>query len=150
MSLNWLKENIGKARAGLSAEVSKFSNRTFLEAVVNGCVLVASADGSIDSFEKRKMMGFLERSEELKHFEARQVIEVFKKAAEDIEFYMDIGRAGALRTVGKVKSNVEQSRLLVRVVCAIAGADGTFDDDEKTAVRSICQELGLPASDFDL
>lgn len=150
MALNWLKENVAKARSGLTAEVSKFKNRTFLEAVVNGCVLVSAADGSIDSAEKQKMMGFLERSDELKHFEARQVIEIFRKVSEDIEFDIDLGKASALRTIAKLKGKDDQARLLIRVICAIAMADGEFDDSEKAMVRTICNELGVPPADFDL
>lgn len=148
--LNWLKQNAEQARATLSAEASKFKNRGFMEAVVNGCALVAAADGSIDGSEKQKMVGFIERAEELKHFEVRQVIEVFKKAADDFEFDHTIGKASALKVIGKIKGNEEQARLLVRVVCAIGAADGDFDAKEKAMVAEIAQELGLNPSDFDL
>jgi len=79
MPMNWLRENVTKARANLAAEVSKFQNKAFMEAVVSGCALVAAADGSIDASEKQKMAQFLERSDELKHFDIRQVIEVSTK-----------------------------------------------------------------------
>ena len=61
--LNWLKENAAQARSKLTAEASKFKNKAFMEAVVNGCALVAAADGSIDSSEKQKMAGFIERAD---------------------------------------------------------------------------------------
>ena len=57
--LNWLKQNAEQARSKLTAEASKFKNRAFMEAVVNGCALVAAADGDIDASEKQKMAGFL-------------------------------------------------------------------------------------------
>lgn len=148
--MKWLKDNAAKARAGLTAEVSKFKNRIFMEAAVNGCAVVAAADGSISSEEKQKMAGFIHRSEELKHFEMREVIEAFKKATEDFEFDKDLGRAGAFQKIGKIKGSEEQSRLLVRVVCAIGAADGNFDENERQAVREICIELGLNPADFDL
>lgn len=148
--LNWLKQNTADARAKMSAEVSKFKNRTFMEAVVSGCALVAAADGSIDSSEKQKMAGFLERSEELKHFDMRQVIEVFQRVAGDFEFDDAIGKATALRTIGKVRGNPEQARLLVRIVCAIGAADGEFDAQERTVVSEIARELDLDPTEFDL
>lgn len=148
--LNWLKENTTSARAKMSAEVSKFKNRNFMEAVVSGCALVAAADGSIDASEKQKMAGFMERADELKHFDMRQVIEVFNKAVGDFEFDHSIGKATALKSIGKIKGNDEQSRLLVRVVCAIGAADGDFDADERAVVGKIAEELGLNPSDFDL
>jgi tellurite resistance protein TerB len=150
MPMNWLRENVTKARANLSAEVSKFQNRAFMEAVVSGCALVAAADGSIDASEKQKMAQFLERSDELKHFDIRQVIEVFNKAAGDFEFDHEIGKANALKTIGKIRGKDDQARLLIRVVCAIGAADGNFDADEKAMVRMIAKDLGLDPAEFDL
>ncbi|MFT7309929.1 MAG: tellurite resistance protein TerB [Paracoccaceae bacterium] len=148
--LGWLKQNTEQARSKLTAEVSKFKNRTFMEAVVSGCALVAAADGSIDAAEKQKMAGFIERADELKHFEMRQVIEVFQKTASDFEFDHTIGRASALKAIGKIKGNEDQARLLVRVVCAIGAADGDFDSQEKAVAAEIARELGLNPADFDL
>lgn len=150
MVMDWLKQNTAAAREKMTAEVSKFKNRAFMEAVVSGCALVAAADGSIDASEKQKMAGFIERADELKHFDMRQVIEVFQKAAGDFEFDHEIGKATALKTIGKIKGNEEQARLLVRIVCAIGAADGDFDADERTVVGEIARELGLNPSDFDL
>ncbi len=148
--LNWLKQNAESAREKLTAEASKFKNRSFMEAVVNGCALVAAADGSIDASEKQKMAGFIERADELKHFEMRQVIEVFQKAVGDFEFDHAIGKASSLKVIGKIKGNDEQCRLLVRVICAIGAADGDFDDKEKAIAAEIASELGLNPAEFDL
>ena len=148
--LKWLKENTDAARAKMAAEVSKFKNRAFMEAVVSGCALVAAADGSIDAEEKQKMAGFVERADELKHFDMREVIEVFQKTAGDFEFDHAIGKATALKTIGKIKGNEEQGRLLVRIVCAIGAADGDFDANERAVVSEIVRELSLDPVDFDL
>lgn len=148
--MKWLRENTANVRAKMAAEVSKFKNKAFMEAVVSGCALVAAADGSIDSAEKQKMAGFIERSDELKHFDMRQVIEVFQKTAGDFEFDQAIGKATALRTIGKIKGNAEQARLLVRIVCAIGAADGNFDAQERAVVAEIARELGLDPAEFDL
>ena len=148
--LKWLKDNAEKAHASLSAEVSKFKNRSFMEAVVSGCALVAAADGNISSDEKQKMAGFIQRAEELKHFKMSDVIEVFNKAAADFEFDHEIGKASALQVIAKIKGKEGQDRLLIRVVCAIGAADGDFDKDERAMVAVICNELGLNPDDFDL
>ena len=150
MAMNWLKENITKARENLTAEVSKFKNREFMEAVVSGCAMIAAADGTVDSTEKKKMADFIERSDELKHFDIRKVIEVFNKSIGDFEFDYHIGKTNALKTIGKIRGKDDQARVLVRVVCAIGAADGDFDDDEKGAVREIAQDLGLDPKEFDL
>ena len=148
--LEWLKKNTADARARMAAEVFKFKNRAFMEAVVSGCALVSAADGSVDASEKQKMADFMKRADELKHFDMRQVIDVFQKAVGDFEFDHSIGKATALRTISKIKGNEEQSRLLVRIVCAIGAADGDFDSQERAVVAEIARELNLNPTDFDL
>lgn len=145
-----LKEKAGEARTKLAAEVGKFRNREFMEACVAGCALVAAADGNIDSSEKQKMMKFIQQSEELKVFDTKDVIAVFNKVAENFEFDHEIGKAEALKIIGKLRSKPDAARLMVRVCIAIGSADGNFDDKEKQMVREMCRDLGIPASDFGL
>ena len=145
-----LKQSAGQARSKLSTEASKFKNRSFMEAVVNGCVMVAAADGSIDSSEKQKMAGFIERSSELKHFDMGEVIGVFQKAAANYESDDVLGKACAMEKIGKIKGKDDQARLLVRVVCAIGAADGDFDAQEKAIVAEIARKLGLDPADFNV
>lgn len=148
--LNWLKTNTKIARDKLTTEVTKFRNKDFMEAIVSGCGLVAAADGDISSAEKLKMTGFIKNSDELKVFDLQQVIQYFNKVCEKFEFDEQIGRAEALKTVGKLRDKPEQARLLVRVCIAIGSSDGDFDDNEKAICKLICLELGLTPSDFEL
>ena len=148
--LEWLKTNATAARDKLSAEVSKFKNREFMEAVVSGCALVAAADGNISSDEKQKMVGFIQNSNELKVFDVKDVIKAFNSVCEKFEFDQQIGRAEALKSIGQLRKKEDAARLLVRVCCAIGSADGNFDESERAACRIICNELGLNPGDFDL
>lgn len=148
--LDWLKTNVIAARDKLATEVSKFRNQEFMEAVVSGCALVAAADGNVSADEKRKMAGFIQNSAELKVFDMSKVIASFNAVIEKFEFDNEIGRAEALRTIAKLAKKPDAARLLVRVCCAIGGADGEFDEVEREACRAICRELGLIPADFDL
>jgi len=148
--LNWLKDKGNEARTRLTAEVSKFKNRTFMEATVAACAMVAAADGTISAQEKQKMAGFIRNSDELKVFEMPAVIAFFEKVTGNFDFDADIGKAEALKVIGRLRGNEEQARVMVRVACAIGASDGDFDDGEKAVVRDICKELGLNPADFDL
>ena len=148
--LDWLKSNAAAARELLSNEVTKFKNREFMDAVVAGCALVAAADGNISSAEKQKMTGYIQNSSELKVFDLKDVIQSFQDICGKFEFDAEIGRAEALRIVGKLRGNEDAGRLLVRVCCAIGGSDGSFDEKEQAVCRTICTELGLNPADFDL
>jgi tellurite resistance protein TerB len=148
--LSWLKDKGMEARSRLTAEVSKFRNRTFMEATVAACALVAAADGTISAPEKQKMAGFIRNSDELKVFEMSDVIAFFEKVVSGFDFDPEIGKAEALKLVGRLRGNQEQSRVMVRVACAIGASDGDFDETERASVRAICLELGLNPADFDL
>lgn len=148
--LGWLKENVAKARETLTTEVTKFKNRTFMEAIANACALIAAADGEVSSAEKMKMTGFINNSPELKVFNLNDVIKVFNDACGKFEFDFQVGQAEALKVINKIKGKDAEARLLVRVACAIGASDGNFDDQEKKACRLICLELGLNPADFEL
>jgi tellurite resistance protein TerB len=148
--LNWLKDKGMQARSRLTAEVSKFKNRAFMEATVAACALVAATDGIISSEEKQKMAGFIRNSDELKQFSMTEVIAFFEKVVGNFDFDAAIGKAEALKVIGRLRGSAEQARLMVRVACAIGASDGNFDQKEQAVVREICVELGLNPTDFDL
>lgn len=148
--LEWLKTNAAKARETLTTEVAKYKNRTFMEAVTNGCALMSAADGDIKPEEKQKMTGFITNSAELKVFDLKDVIKVFNDACGKFEFDFQIGQAEALKAIGKIKGKDGEARLLVRVICAVGASDGDFDVKEKAVGRLICLELGLNPADFEL
>jgi len=148
--LNWLKDKGMEARSRLTAEVSKFKNRTFMEATVAACALVAAADGTVSAQEKQKMAGFIRNSDELKYFSMTAVIAFFEKMVGNFDFDAEIGRAEALKVIGRLRGNAEQARVMVRVACAIGASDENFDQSERTVVRQICVELDLNPADFDL
>ena len=96
------------------------------------------------------MMGFLQNSAELKHFETAEVIAFFDKVTASFDFDLAIGKAEALKTIGKLRGKEDQARLMIRVACAIGASDGNFDASEKAVIREICRDLGLDPADFDL
>jgi tellurite resistance protein TerB len=136
--------------SSLTDGVKRFKNKSFMEATVAGCAMVAFADGQIKPEEKTKMAGFIERNDALNVFDMSQVITAFERYIKGFEFDITIGKGEALKSIGKIKKNSEEARLLVRVCCAIGTADGDFDEDEKRIVREICQELSLSPSEFGL
>lgn len=144
--MNWVKET----SASLADDVKKFKNKSFLEATVAGCAIVAAADGAISPEEKRKMVGFISQSEALKVFDVNEAIKLFEKYTSTYEFDAEVGKAQALKVIAQVKSKTDEARLLIRVCCAIGSADGNFDEHEKKAVRDICRELGQDPAEFNL
>jgi len=136
--------------SNLKTDILKFKNKDFLNAAMAGSALIALADGSISSEEKQKMIKFIESNDALSIFPTAEVIKAFQDFVSQIEFDKDIGDAKAYAALGKLKSNNEAARLVMRMIIAIAGSDGNFDTDEKFIAVKIAKELQLNPAEFDL
>ena len=134
----------------LKTEALKFKNKDFLNAAMAGSALIAMADGSISASEKQKMIKFIESNDALSIFTTSDVIKAFQDFVGQLEFDKDIGEAKAYQAIGKMKSNIEASRLLVRMIISIASSDGNFDDDEKKIAAKIAKELAINPAEFEL
>jgi tellurite resistance protein TerB len=140
-----------KTKAGeLKTEALKFKNKDFLNAAMAGSALIAMADGNISSEEKQKMIKFIESNDTLSIFTTSDVIKAFQDFVGQLEFDKDIGEAKAYQALGKMKSNAQAARLLVRMIIAIASSDGNFDAMEKKIAVKIAKELGLDPAEFEL
>ena len=134
----------------LKTEALKFKNKDFLNAAMAGSALIAMADGSISSEEKQKMVKFIESNDTLSIFTTSDVIKAFQDFVGQLEFDRDIGEAKAYQALGKMKTNPQAARLLVRMIIAIASSDGNFDDAEKKVAVKIAKELGVDPAEFEL
>jgi tellurite resistance protein TerB len=146
---NFLSQLKTKANE-LKTEALKYKNKDFLNAAMAGSALVAMADGSISPEEKQKMIKFIESNDALSIFTTSDVIKAFQDFVGQLEFDKDIGEAKAYQAIGKMKSNTEATRLLVRMIIAIASSDGLFDNDEKKVAVKIAKELAIDPSEFEL
>ncbi len=144
--MDWVKEQKDKTVTG----VKQFANKDFMEAVAAGCAMIASADGSIDSAEKQKMVGFITINESLKVFKLNDVLERFNYYAQLFEFDFNVGKSEAIKAILKIKKNASASRTCISVCCSIGAADGNFDKDEMQLVKEICTHLGINPSEFEL
>ncbi len=146
---NFLSQLKTKANE-IKTDVLKFKNKDFLNAAMAGSALIAMADGSVSSEEKQKMIKFIEGHDALSVFTTSDVIKAFQEFVGQLEFDKDIGEAKAYQAIGKMKSNSEAARLLIRMIIAIAASDGNFDVSEKTVAAKIARELGLNPGEFEL
>ena len=146
---NFLSQLKSKANE-LKTEALKFKNKDFLNAAMAGSALIAMADGSITGEEKQKMIKFIESNDALSVFTTSDVIKAFQDFVGQLEFDKDIGEAKAYQALGRMKSNSEAARLLMRMIIAIASSDGNFDATEKKVAVKIASELGVNPAEFEL
>lgn len=150
MSFESFLSQLKSKASELKTEAMKFKNKDFLNAAMAGSALIAMADGSITGEEKQKMIKFIESNDALSVFTTSDVIKAFQDFVGQLEFDKDIGEAKAYQALGKMKSNNEAARLLMRMIIAIASSDGNFDANEKKIAVKIAGELGVNPAEFEL
>lgn len=128
----------------------KVTNKTYLDAVIAGCVLVAYADGSISAEEKQKSIGLIQRNPSLSAFDIHTITERYNYFVEQVEFDFNVGKKQLMAAIEKVRSNREDADMCVTIMCSIGMADGDFSNTEKSVVRQICTTLGLNAGQYGL
>lgn len=150
MSFDSFLSSLKSKASELKTEALKYKNKEFLNAAMAGSALIALADGSITSSEKQKMIRFIESNDALSIFTTSDVINAFQEFVSQLEFDKDIGEAKAYQAIGKMKSNTEAARLLVRMIISIASSDDVFDFAEKKIAVKIAKELGVDPAEFEL
>lgn len=150
MSFDSFLSRLKTKASELKTEALKYKNKDFLNAAMAGSALISMADGSISAEEKQKMIKFIETNDALSVFTTSDVIKAFQDHVSQLEFDKDIGEAKAYQALHKMKSNAEASRLLVRMIIAIASSDGNFDAKEQLIASKIAKELGINPSEFEL
>ena len=150
MSFDSFLSQLKTKASELKTEALKFKNKDFLNAAMAGSALIAMADGSISASEKQKMIKFIESNDALSVFTTSDVIKAFQEFVSQLEFDKDIGEAKAYQAIGRMKSNTEAARLLVRMIISIASADDNFDFEEKKIAAKIAKELGVDPAEFEL
>ena len=140
----WLQKQTDSARN----VVSKYMGKDLTEALVAGSALVATADGIIDPSEREKLIDYFRTSQEMRGININEVDSRFNYFVQRIQSDHMMGKAEALRAIGKLASKPDAARLVVRLCCAIGFADGEFAPVEKKIVEEISREVNLDPKEF--
>ena len=140
----WLQKQTESARN----VVSKYMGKDLTEALVAGSALVATADGRLDPSEREKLIDYFRTSQEMRGININEVDSRFNYYVQRIQSDQMMGKAEALRAIGKLASKPDAARLVVRLCCAIGFADGEFAPVEKRIVEEISREVNLDPREF--
>jgi tellurite resistance protein TerB len=134
----------------LVAKKNDYKSGAFRDATMAMCALIAAADGSVDAEERRKVASLISQNEVLQNFPADQLQQVFNDDVDKLQRDFDFGKVSILQEIAKVKKKQDEARAVIQIGIIIGGADGSFDEAEKKAVRDACHAVGLPPAEFDL
>ena len=145
-----LKSKTQEMSSQLKTKAGQFKSKEFANGSMAMCALIAAADGSIDASERQKTAGLIMSNDVLSIFPPSELKEKFDFYCNKLSSDYDFGKVEAISTIAKLKSKQDQARAVIQIGIIIGGADGTFDDDEKKAVKEACFAVGISPAEFDL
>lgn len=143
-TLKWLSDQANNTKN----IVNKYLSGDLVDSLVAGCAIVAMSDGVLDPSERAKLLNYFSTSSEFSSVNLTQVEQKFNQYTQNIKFDNIMGKAEALKVVGKQRTKPDAARLIARLCSAIGYADGDFSEVEKRAVEEICRELSLNPTEF--
>jgi len=131
-------------------EISASRDEELIEGIIAGCALVAYADGWVADEERRRMLGLIRGFEPIAVFGLDNTLASFDALTNRFMRNYEEAEGDALIAVAGLRGKQRYPTLLVKTCCAIAAADGGFDDPERLAVIRICRVLGLDPAKFGI
>ncbi|MBC2863776.1 tellurite resistance TerB family protein [Streptomyces mexicanus] len=145
-----IKDSASQMQSQLVAKKNELKSGAFRDASMAMCALVAAADGRIDPAERQRVAQLIFSNEVLQNFPAEDLQRRFEDNLNKLTADFDFGKVSVLQEVAKAKKKPAEARAVIQIGIVIGGADGDFDDTERSVVRDACFALGLPPHEFDL
>ncbi len=145
-----VKESAQSMQSQLTAKKNDLKSGAFRDASMAMCALVAAADGEVDPAERRRVAQLIAQNDVLNNFPAEDLQRRFNEYLDKLTADFEFGKVGVLQEVAKAKKKPAEARAVIQIGIVIGGADGDFDETERSLVREACFALGLPPQEFDL
>lgn len=145
-----LKSRTQEMSSQLKTKAGQFKNREFANGSMAMCALIAAADGNIDAAERQKTAGLIMSNDVLSVFPPSELRDKFDFYCDKLTRDYDFGKVEAIASLSRLKVKPDQARAVIQIGIIVGGADGSFDEDEKKAVKEACFAVGISPAEFDL
>jgi chromosome partitioning protein len=139
---------LDKLSETLFSRSERARNKPLLDAAMAVSALVATADGEVSFANHHTVDEVLSNVDALRVFDVHLAVELFKGFAEDIHSDPEDGRTRAMQAVQVLAGESENAKLLVRVACAVARADGRYSGPAIARIHEIAGGLGQQPPDL--
>lgn len=115
------------------------------------CVKIAAADGTIEEEEIAKTKQAARHDATLKNFPESDINEAITEFSGNYGTGKMVGDMACDTAIKGLQNEDEDTRkMCIAIGCAVAGADGNFDENEAAALKKICETLSVDKSQFGL
>ncbi|MBT2524259.1 TerB family tellurite resistance protein [Streptomyces sp. ISL-99] len=141
---------VGLFKTQLASVKSELKSGAYRDASMAMCALVAAADGQVEPAERQRVEELIVSNEVLQNFPADQLRQRFNQHVDQLLANFDLGKAEALKVIGKAAKKPAEARAVIQTGIVVAGADGHFEPSEQYAIREACAALGVPPTEFGI
>jgi chromosome partitioning protein len=117
-------------------------NGAFIEAAMAASALAATASGEVNFNDRHKVDEILENLKSFTAFNYHAALVHFEAFAEEIRKEPGEGEAKALKAVAALADNTEDSRVILRIACAVAREAGRYPPACIIRLGEIAKTLG--------
>jgi tellurite resistance protein TerB len=128
----------------------KVSNQNLMEAIVAGAMLVAAADGAVKREEMDKLDKLLNSNENLSAFKPAEIRKVSARYQNILEADFGVGQMKMMKELADISDNSDHCEEVFLNMLAIAKADGSIDEPEKTVLIKVARSLGINIDEYGL
>jgi len=138
-----MKTFFEKIRESLGSFRDRSRHRDFVDVVMAGAALVATAD------RDERLSGLIARDRglarltDLRWFDVHDAVLVYERHARLLRRNADAGKRQVLEKIAAFEGDRNERLALIRACLAIGHADSDFSAPERSVVEQICHQLGV-------
>lgn len=139
----------GKKSSEAKEALKKIENRDLMQAICGAALLIAAADGEIESEETAKLEAIIRSLPALSHFGA-EISQTVQRFTDQLNAGFLLGKTQIMREIRECKHSTQEAEDIFVVALTIAQADGEIDEKESAVMKQIARELGINPRDYGL
>jgi chromosome partitioning protein len=135
-------DSFGATSMSILDPSSQVRNGAFIEAAMAASALVSTADGEVSFDQRHKVDEILENLTAFTAFNYHAALVQFEAFAEEIRRQPSEGAAKALKVVAAQADSAEDSRIILRIACAVARSEGRNPRASFERIEEVARALG--------
>lgn len=139
------QKNVGE----MKTEIKKMEKRDLMEAIIAGCLLIASADGEIEDSETKALDAMLQAHPAMGHY-GTEITKTIQGFTAKLKAGSASAKVAIMREIGDIKNIPADAEEAFAFMVDIAMADGEIEEAEKVVLTKIAAVLGQRLSDFGI
>lgn len=139
----------GKKVNNAKAELKKVENRDLMQAIVGACVLIAGADGELETAELDTIEKAIRSNPSLAHF-GPEITTTMGQFKDQLAAGFRLAKVKIMREIADIKNNQQDAEEVFVNAITIAESDGEIEPAELAVLAEIGRNLGLRLQDYGI